>query len=140
MRGMLVALAAAEQDDSSFGTSYVVLACLLFAGIGLWGLVRDLGWLLRWPVATGTVVDSIPIGDERTRAPVVEFRTGQGLAVRASDGVYTRWGKYPVGKTMPVRYDESNPQRVLVGYRRVVMFGLLFVWTGGFAVFLLSHP
>lgn len=99
-----------------------------------------MGWLLRWPVATGTVVDSIPIGDERTRSPVVEFRTSQGHMVRASDGVYTRWGKYPAGKTMAVRYDENNPQRVLVGYRRVVMFAILFVWTGGFAVFILTHP
>jgi hypothetical protein len=136
----LVTLAAADQDDSGFGSPLVILACLLFAGIGLWGLVRDVSWLLRWPMATGTVVDSIPIGDEGTRAPVVEFHTSQGLAVRASDGVYTRWGKHPIGRTLPVRYDEHDPQRVLVGYRRVVMFGLLLVWTGGAAVFLITHP
>lgn len=75
VRGMLMALTAADQDDSSSGGHLVIAACLLFAGIGLWGLVRDLRWLLLWPVATGTVVGSIPIGDERTRAPVVEFRT-----------------------------------------------------------------
>lgn len=60
--------------------------------------------------------------------------------MRASDGVYTIVGRYPLGKTIPVRYDEDNPQRVLVGYRRVVMFALLLLWTGGFAVFLLTHP
>jgi hypothetical protein len=103
----------------------VLLVGVFIAFVFLWGAVSRLRNQRVWPVVGGTVVAHERIDtDSSTRwAPVVEFVTSDGRAVRASDDVGTSPPRFRVGTPVPVRYDPADPRNVIVGngYSMVVL-------------------
>ncbi len=125
-------------NESGLGAPVILVCCLLFAAIGLWGLVRNVHRLLTWPTTTGTVVGHNPAsGDQRLLTPVIAFQTQDGRPVRGGDQIGSRRGRYSVGKQVRLRYDAQNPSRVMVGYLGTLVYGFLFVWMLGSLIVLL---
>ena len=130
-----VASTGPDDDSGGSGTGILVAAGLLFTAVTLWGLIQDVRRMIAWPSATATVVGHQVIGSNGERAPVVEYRTSSGLAVRSSDRTFVRGRSYSVGKTIRVHYNAADPQQVLIGYRRIVFITLVMLWVAGWTVF-----
>jgi Protein of unknown function (DUF3592) len=122
---------------SGLGLPVIILTALLFAAVGLWGLIHNVRRHLTWPAATGTVVGHRPADtNARLLTPVIAFKTHDGRSVQGGDRIGTRRGRYSVGKQVRVRYDARNPGRLIVGYHGTLVFGALFVWCLGVVVLL----
>jgi Protein of unknown function (DUF3592) len=113
MRSKVLDLAQASGgNESGLGKPAVILGGLLFAVLGLWGLIQNLRRILTWPATTGTVVGHESAGkDGRLRIPVVAFQTQDGHTVQSGDRVGTRRGRYSVGKQVRVRYDPLKTRK-----------------------------
>ncbi len=126
---------ASVGNESGLGKPVVILGGLVFAALGLWGLVQNVRRILTWPATTGTVVGHESVGKGgRLRTPIVAFQTQGGDAVQSGDQIGTLRGRYAVGKRVRIRYDNLNPQNVMIGYRGTLIYGALFVWCLGFSM------
>lgn len=124
-----LARTGADADGGPFSTPVILVVLTLFLAIGVWQLYVTVRRLLSWQSTTGTVVDyTLDFAANGLKAPVVEFRTHEGHAVRASDNIKTAWTRHRLGKDLTVRYDAGNPQRVMLGNFGVVFWPVFVVW------------
>ncbi|WP_035855853.1 DUF3592 domain-containing protein [Cryptosporangium arvum] len=104
----------------------IVLFIALFGGL----TVRDLARMRGWPATSATVVDNVydPHRGENGGGmyqSIVEFRTADGRVVRSSDRSWSGRPSYRTGAEVTVRYDLSNPERVVVGRKNTLICGAI---------------
>lgn len=118
---------------SVVGTVLVLVAIAIFAAG--WRLTEtDRFFLLHAARTTGTVVEHEPFVREARKVQerfrlVVSFEAPGGQRVRfRSLATYGR-PPYPVGQTVPVRYDPERPDRARVD-RRIEFLAPVLIWMG----------
>jgi hypothetical protein len=89
----------------------VIIFGLVFAGVGIYGIVSSRRLWRRGVRTTGSVVDlerrvDPGAGPGVVYFPVLEFSTADGEQMRA---VSKTSGQPPVGKQVPILYDPANP-------------------------------
>lgn len=105
---------------------------------------QSLFWLIKGVPATGTVVRLATSQDDKgniTYYPVISFKTASGATVefQSSVGGNSPGYPYPVGETLPIRYDQSHPQNAQIadfaslGLLPIFLFsvGILFLFIVG---------
>jgi hypothetical protein len=88
-----------------------IIAGLVFAGVGIYGVVTNRRLWRRGVRTTGSVVDLERRVNPDPKVgvvyfPVLAFRTSDGEQMRA---VSRTSGQPPVGKEVPILYDPANP-------------------------------
>ena len=109
-----------------------LIAAIVATVIGVASFFHFFLMVLRWPRATGTVIENVAQlrsteGNTYSHFPKIEFRAANGTIyeVRGDVGLNSEW---PIGQKLQLRYRAANPNHTTTmnGWQRL-MFSPAFI-------------
>jgi hypothetical protein len=94
----------------------ILLSLFLIAGLGLIGGGVYTAWKTWRFLKRSVVIEGLVMRMEgyRTRAPVVQFRTGEGEIITFTHPVASKPPAYRTGQVVSVRYQPSRPHEAQI--------------------------